>query len=139
MILEQLIAKGTAKCSNCSNGAATVEAKNRTEKASIGGVVEAPAPNCSKSSKCSKDSMISFLEPRLKSNNNNDEKIKGAQPATATVATVATVDLTDRCPFNTGGSCPPGCRFETKLFLRMIRAGVLPTSDGCPLRRFCNE
>lgn len=42
------------------------------------------------------------------------------------------------CPFNTGGKCPPDCRFETKFFYRMVRHGVLPDpAKGCPLRNVC--
>jgi hypothetical protein len=45
--------------------------------------------------------------------------------------------LPEACPFLTGDACPPGCRFETRLFLRMIETGVLPTAEGCPLLSAC--
>ena len=32
--------------------------------------------------------------------------------------------LPDKCPFNTGGPCPPGCRFETRFLVRMIKQGA---------------
>ena len=47
-------------------------------------------------------------------------------------------DLPLECPFNTGGKCPPGCRFDTKFFHRMIETGVLPDPvKGCPLKDVC--
>lgn len=46
--------------------------------------------------------------------------------------------LPEGCPFITGGSCPDGCRFESRLFNRMVRCGVLPyPTNGCPLLRVC--
>lgn len=51
----------------------------------------------------------------------------------------ATPDLPERCPLR-GGPVPDGCRFEEKLFHRMVREGTLPLPGGrCPLRHTCNE
>lgn len=78
------------------------------------------------------------------------------RPTVATVATVAVAehencetesvvqplslgsDLPKGCPL-IGGPVPPECRFETKLFKRMIRQGVLPIGGPCPLRRVCGR
>lgn len=46
--------------------------------------------------------------------------------------------LPDACPMVTGDGCPPGCRFETKFFVRMLEQGILPDpAVGCPLVHVC--
>jgi hypothetical protein len=46
--------------------------------------------------------------------------------------------LPDGCPLTAGGTCPPGCRYETRFLARMIETGILPDPDkGCPLRHVC--
>lgn len=46
--------------------------------------------------------------------------------------------LPSDCPFETGGFCPPGCRYTTKFLVMMIKRGMLPDPKiGCPLRHVC--
>lgn len=46
-------------------------------------------------------------------------------------------DLPDRCPL-LGGPVPPGCRFESRFFKRMVSGGTLPLPGGrCPFRDVC--
>lgn len=46
--------------------------------------------------------------------------------------------LPDACPLVNGGYCPPECRFETRLMVRLIETGALPDPKiGCPLRHVC--
>jgi hypothetical protein len=77
-------------------------------------------------------------------------------PTVATVATVAVAEheicenepavrspsiggeLPKGCPL-IGGPVPSECRFETKLFKRMIRQGVLPIGGPCPLHLVCGS
>ena len=42
--------------------------------------------------------------------------------------------LPSDCPFETGGFCPPGCRYTTKFLVMMIKRGMLP--DPNPSFRF---
>jgi len=46
-------------------------------------------------------------------------------------------DLPQGCPL-IGGPVPDGCRFEARLFSRMVQQGTLPVNGGCPIRRGCN-
>lgn len=46
--------------------------------------------------------------------------------------------LSANCPLLTGGSAPYFCKFEKKLFSRLIIEGTLPVNiGGCPFRRIC--
>ncbi len=47
-------------------------------------------------------------------------------------------DLPKGCPLRVGAPIPKGCRFEARLFQRMIAEGTLPLPGGrCPLRALC--
>ena len=49
-------------------------------------------------------------------------------------------DLPPTCPLNNSGYCPPGCRFNNRLLIRMIKSGTLPDPIiGCPLLPVCGE
>lgn len=46
-------------------------------------------------------------------------------------------NLPERCPLR-GGPVPAGCRFEARLFKRMVAEGALPLPGGrCPVRHTC--
>ena len=45
-------------------------------------------------------------------------------------------DLPEVCPL-LGGSVPDECRFEAKLYRRMVNEGVLQLGGPCPLRKVC--
>jgi len=75
--------------------------------------------------------------------NANAAKVSKKHPkkarSLAALATLAVADseLPPGCPL-CGGPVPTGCRFNPRLFSRMIREGVLPMPDGsCPIRRVC--
>ena len=91
-----------------------------------------------KNSNYSNYSNYNFSATNKKGPSSSSLKSESVKAPPAIVAIVAIDGLPTECPFNTGGPCPPGCRFETKLFLRMIREGVLPTDGGCPLLSVCN-
>lgn len=47
-------------------------------------------------------------------------------------------NLPQGCPLRTGCLIPKGCRFEARLFQRMMAEGTLPLPGGsCPLRALC--
>jgi hypothetical protein len=47
-------------------------------------------------------------------------------------------DLPKGCPLRVGAPIPKGCRFEARLFHRMMAEGTLPLPGGrCPLRTLC--
>lgn len=47
-------------------------------------------------------------------------------------------DLPKGCPLRVGAPIPKGCRFEERLFHRMMAEGTLPLPGGrCPLRALC--
>jgi hypothetical protein len=50
----------------------------------------------------------------------------------------ASADLPANCPLKTGAGIPNNCRFEPRLFRRMVAEAVIPNPDGgCPLRSAC--
>ncbi|GAB6909653.1 hypothetical protein DESC_810093 [Desulfosarcina cetonica] len=125
MILESLIKYGPVA------GVATVAVANNKTAKNKSVASEAQSlrfKNREKVNIYNKNNNICFSSGTLKN------KFNGA--ATATPATPAT--LPSACPLVDGGICPPGCRFETKLMVRMLENGTLPDPKiGCPLRGAC--
>lgn len=67
-----------------------------------------------------------------------DVKINTGTRTVRVIESHAPAALPGGCPL-LGGPVPPECRFETKLFKRMIRQGILPIGGPCPLRLVCGR